>query len=61
MAKTRDTRLLMRWSDVPESEPWNPVQDANPWPRRVRHNRQFAAREAAVFRRITPPLGAAGR
>ena len=34
MAKTRGTRLLMRWSDVPESEPWNRMRDANPWPRR---------------------------
>jgi hypothetical protein len=61
MAKTRGTRLLMRWTDVPESEPWNRVRDANPWPRRVRPHMRLAAGEAAVFRRITPPLGAAGR
>jgi hypothetical protein len=61
MSKTRGTRLLMRWTDVAESEPWNRARDANPWPRRERPHGRLAAREPAVFRRITPPLGAAGR
>jgi hypothetical protein len=43
--------------DVPESEPWNRVRDANPWTRRVRHHMRLDAGSPAVFKRINPSLG----
>jgi hypothetical protein len=43
--------------DVPESEPWNRVRDANPWTRRVRHHMRLDAGSPAVFKRINPTVG----
>lgn len=61
MAKTRGTRLLMRWTDVerpdvPDREPWNRVRDANPWTRRVRPHMRLDAGSPVVYRRINPAL-----
>src|SRR5574342_481325 len=37
--------------DVPDSEPWNRVRDANPWTRQVRHHMRLDAGSPAVFKR----------
>lgn len=63
MAKTRGTGLLMLWTDeferpdVPQSEPWNRVRDANPWTRRVRPHLRLDAGSPVVYKRINPVLG----
>jgi hypothetical protein len=47
--------------DVPESEAWNRVRDANPWTRRVRHHMRLDAGSPVVYKRINPKLeGASG-
>ena len=45
--------------DVPDSEPWNKVRDANPWTRRVRHHMRLDAGSPVVYKRINPVLGPA--
>jgi hypothetical protein len=44
--------------DVPDTEAWNRVRDANPWTRRVRHHMRLDAGSPVVYKRITPRLGA---
>jgi len=43
--------------DVPDSEAWNRVRDANPWTRRVRHHMRLDAGSPVVYKRINPILG----
>jgi hypothetical protein len=45
--------------DVPDSEAWNRVRDANPWTRRVRHHMRLDAGSPVVYKRINPKLEAA--
>jgi len=43
--------------DVPDSEAWNRVRDANPWTRRVRHHMRLDAGSPVVYKRVNPVLG----